>query len=212
LTHIFNKSLSQGIFPERLKYAIVIPLFKKGDRTLLASYRSVSLLTGFSQLFEILIFQRLNQHFQVYQILIPQKYWFQHGISMDNASCKLTNSIFNTWNKKIYISSVLCDLERAFDNVYNELSLFKLEYYGTRGKFLDCLKFYFINRKKTVVLKSSYTHNFSSNWEVVKHRVPLVSVQDSLLFNMYINDFPVQINTIAEVIILADVTSTLVSW
>jgi len=95
--------------------------------------------------------------------------------------------------------------------VYNELSLFKLEYYGTRGKILDSFKFYFIKRKKTAVLKFSYTHNFSSNWEIVKYGVPLVSVLDSLLFNIYINDFPIQINTIAEVITLADVTSILVS-
>jgi len=64
LRHIFNKSLSQGIVPEQLKYDIVTQFNKKGDGTLLASHRSVSPLTGFSQLFEILIFQRLNQHFQ----------------------------------------------------------------------------------------------------------------------------------------------------
>jgi len=35
LTYIFNKSLSQGIFPDRLKNVIVNPLFKKCDRILL---------------------------------------------------------------------------------------------------------------------------------------------------------------------------------
>jgi hypothetical protein len=111
----------------------------------------------------------------------------------------------------MYVSGVACDLARAFDNVYNELLLFKLEYYGTQGKILDCIKFNFINRKKTVVLKLSYTHNFSSNWEIVKHGVPLVSVLDSFFFNIYINDFPIQINTMAEIIMCADVTSILVS-
>jgi hypothetical protein len=131
---------------------------------------------------------------------------------MDNASSKLTNSILNTQNKKMYVSSVLCDLARAFDNMYNKLMLFILDYYGTQGKILDCFKFYFVNRKKTVVLKSSYSHNISSNWETVKHGVPLVTVLDSLLFNIYINDFPIQINTISEVAKFTDVTSTLVSW
>jgi hypothetical protein len=31
LTYICNK-LSSGIFPCRLKYAVVVPLFKKGDK------------------------------------------------------------------------------------------------------------------------------------------------------------------------------------
>jgi hypothetical protein len=33
LTHICNKSIPLGIFPDRLKYAAVKPLFKKGDRS-----------------------------------------------------------------------------------------------------------------------------------------------------------------------------------
>jgi hypothetical protein len=33
LTHICNKSLSQGIFPDCLKYSEIIPLFKKGDKS-----------------------------------------------------------------------------------------------------------------------------------------------------------------------------------
>jgi hypothetical protein len=31
LTHICNKSLSIGIFPDRLKYSEVTPIHKKGD-------------------------------------------------------------------------------------------------------------------------------------------------------------------------------------
>jgi len=33
LTFIFNKSLSTGKFPDRLKYSEVMPLYKKGDKT-----------------------------------------------------------------------------------------------------------------------------------------------------------------------------------
>ena len=77
LTYICNKSLSQGIFPEQPKYVIVNPLFKDGDRTLLANYRLISLQTGFSKLFKILMFWKLTQHLQAYLILIPQQYGFQ---------------------------------------------------------------------------------------------------------------------------------------
>jgi hypothetical protein len=42
LTFIFDKSLSQGIFPEQLKYAIVSPLLKNGDKPHLAKDRLVS--------------------------------------------------------------------------------------------------------------------------------------------------------------------------
>jgi hypothetical protein len=35
LSYIFNKSLSLGIFPDRLKFAVVKPLYKTSDRSLL---------------------------------------------------------------------------------------------------------------------------------------------------------------------------------
>jgi len=47
LTHICNKSISSGTFPDRLKYAVVRPLFKKGDKTKLLNYRPISMLSSF---------------------------------------------------------------------------------------------------------------------------------------------------------------------
>jgi hypothetical protein len=42
LTYVFNSSLSEGIFSYCLKYAVVKPVFKKGDKTFLTNYRSIS--------------------------------------------------------------------------------------------------------------------------------------------------------------------------
>ena len=39
LTHICNKSLSLGIFPDGLKYSEIKPLFKKGDKHNISNYR-----------------------------------------------------------------------------------------------------------------------------------------------------------------------------
>jgi hypothetical protein len=49
LTHICNKSISLGIFPDRMKYAVVKPLFKKGDRSSISNYRPISILSSFSK-------------------------------------------------------------------------------------------------------------------------------------------------------------------
>ena len=42
LTTIINLSLQSGIFPDKLKIAKVIPLFKMGDSTLIENYRPVA--------------------------------------------------------------------------------------------------------------------------------------------------------------------------
>jgi len=42
-----NRTLFTGVFPDRLKYAIVRPLFKKGNKNYISNYRPVSILTSF---------------------------------------------------------------------------------------------------------------------------------------------------------------------
>ena len=50
LTYICNKSLSSGIFPDRLKYGLVKPLFKKGDKSNISNYWQVPFQTYLKKL------------------------------------------------------------------------------------------------------------------------------------------------------------------
>ena len=44
ITLIINQCLSSGIFPNKLKMARVVPLFKKNNKTLIQNYRPISIL------------------------------------------------------------------------------------------------------------------------------------------------------------------------
>ena len=50
--HICNISFSKGVFPDALKIARVIPLFKSGDKHVFTNKRLVSLLPQFSKILE----------------------------------------------------------------------------------------------------------------------------------------------------------------
>jgi hypothetical protein len=52
LTQICNKSLCSGNFPDHLKYAVVKPLFKKGDKSKISNCRPISILSSFSKVLE----------------------------------------------------------------------------------------------------------------------------------------------------------------
>jgi hypothetical protein len=77
LTYISNKMLSMGIFPERLKYAEIKPLFKEGCKKDPLNYRPISLLTSFSKIFEKIILHRLYQHVSDYHILAGEQFFFR---------------------------------------------------------------------------------------------------------------------------------------
>ena len=52
LAHIVNLSLSQGIFPNDMKLAKIVPIFKNGNTKLFNNYRPISILPAFSKILE----------------------------------------------------------------------------------------------------------------------------------------------------------------
>ena len=52
LTYLINKSIEEGIFPNELKLARVVPIFKSGDPSSIWNYRPISVLSCFSKIFE----------------------------------------------------------------------------------------------------------------------------------------------------------------
>ena len=62
LVHIFNLSLSCGVFPDHMKIAKIIPIFKNGQKTEFTNYRPISILSQFSKILEKLFNLRLDKN------------------------------------------------------------------------------------------------------------------------------------------------------
>ena len=61
-THIINLSLIQGVVPDDLKSARVIPLFKKNDKTEVSNFRPVSILCILSKVFERVVYDQVDSY------------------------------------------------------------------------------------------------------------------------------------------------------
>jgi dihydroneopterin aldolase len=83
LSHICNQALAKGTFPSRLKFSIVKPLYKKGNKESISNYRPISLLPSFSKILEKVIFNRLYQHCIDNNILSFHQYGFKLGSSTE---------------------------------------------------------------------------------------------------------------------------------
>ena len=59
LSELFNLCLSTGTYPDLMKVAEVIPIFKKGQKDKMTNYRPISLLSQFNEVFEKLLHSRI---------------------------------------------------------------------------------------------------------------------------------------------------------
>ena len=69
LANIINLSLQKGIFPDKLKIAKVIPIYKADDPSHFTNYRPISFLSNFSKFFEKVMYNRMIEFAEQYNIL-----------------------------------------------------------------------------------------------------------------------------------------------
>jgi len=165
LTYICNRVILSGHFLDRLKFSVVKPVYKKGDRTKYSNYRPISLLTSFSKIFEKTIYFRLTEYLLNIKILTENQYGFRKGLATENAIFKLINEILYNQNNKTITGSVFCDLQKAFDTVNHDSLSNKLQYYGINGKAKKLLESYLQNRYQRVKITTPGSNKMaSSTW------------------------------------------------
>ena len=100
----------------------------------MANYRPISLLTSFSKIFEKVIFNRLRDHVNNYNILAQEQYGFRNNLSTEATSFNLLKNVLEALNNKSMVGGIFCDLSKAFDCVNHTVLLSKLKFYGITGR------------------------------------------------------------------------------
>lgn len=154
LTHIFNLSLSTGIFPRKMQHAKVTVLFKSGDKNKLSNYRPVSVLPVLSKGLEKVICKRLKSFCDKHSIISNKQFGFRVGMSTELALLTQKEFILNGFEHKELTLGIFVDYSKAFDRLNHQTLLTKLEHYGFRGISLKLLQSYLNHRKQLVSISS----------------------------------------------------------
>ena len=78
ITLIIRQVIHTGIFPEQLKIAKVIPIYKKDDDTIFSNYRPISILPAISKIIEKVIYGQMYCYFSQNKLFSDSQYGFMH--------------------------------------------------------------------------------------------------------------------------------------
>ena len=183
LTLILNQSLTTGIFPDKLKIAKIIPLFKKDDPHYFDNYRPISLLPAISKVFEKAVFIQLYDYINENELFYKSQYGFRTLHSTETASLEITDIITKELDRGKLPIGIFLDLSKAFDTLDHNILLKKLKHYGIRDTELKWFKSYLTNRTQYVSFDGIH-----SSMLPITTGVPQGSILGPLLFIIYMND------------------------
>ena len=77
------------------------PIFKSGKKELLTNYRPISVLSCFSKIWEMIMYNRVFNYLNDNNLFYKQ-FGFRKGHSTDHALIKLIDSIYDSFNQNTY--------------------------------------------------------------------------------------------------------------
>ena len=188
LANLFNVSLKLGKVPVIWKSALVVPIFKKGQKNNPGNYRPISLTSVICRILEHIIHKKITDHLIRNNLLSD----IQHGFVSQRSTLTQQLNYFHDLTKlhstKTNCDAIYIDFSKAFDRLSHRKLIFVLYHYKINNQIINWIQDLLTHRsQKTIVEgKSSQPCSITSG-------VPQGSVLGPLLFVLYLESLIIDI-------------------
>jgi len=169
-----------GVCPSAWNSAVIVPLFKKGDLSVMNNYRGIALQDIVEKVFVTIILKRLEP------IVEPQIYEGQYGFRRNRSTIDAIYNIRKViessreFNKPLYISFI--DITKAYDSVSRPLLWEALRDHNVPEYLITLIKTIYFNTSARVRVGDSLSDKFSLGIGVKQG-----DILSPLLFNIFLN-------------------------
>ena len=185
LSIIFKNCIDTGTFPDIWKRSNIIPVHKKGDKQIVDNYRPVSLLPIFGKILEKLLFNSIMDFLEENNLLNSNQPGFSSKDSCESQLLSIVHDIYSSFDcyPSLEVRGIFLDISKAFDRVWHEGLIYKIQSTGISGTPLKLIKSFLSGRFQRVLLNGQ-----TSSWSPILAGVPQGSILGPLFFLIYIND------------------------
>ena len=186
LARLFTSSIQIGYIPTAWKLATLrILLNPEKLPSFTSSCRPISVMSSIMKLFERVIEQRLRSYLEDIGFINKYQSGFRQAKSTDDHLFRLSQPVMESFKRREHVVAVFLDVEKAFDNVWQnglKYKIFMLDLLSKMTRWLsDCL----VGRVIQVNV-----NGFLSDKVRPITGVPQGSVLSPLIFPIYVNDLP----------------------
>ena len=117
LLKLFNLSLRSHSYPHIWEVAHVMPVFIKGDRSLVSNYRPILLVSCVGKVFERIIFKNVYNYLVDNSLIYKYQSGFLPGHSTFHHLIRVIHHTYLALENYEINCQVFCDISKAFDRV-----------------------------------------------------------------------------------------------